>query len=307
MTEIAAVTGADGLWFVRRGRAIRGPYHWQTIEKELLLGRIIGSDEACGADGQWCTLQQVVDRNRFVSDDALAGRTPPQTSPKLPLDVAGEDENAHESGAGPGARATGLRLSPAVRARRARAASIWAGLCESAQPTVMPLLAVAGVLLAVTLLATLGRTSAPAGVIDCGTGLVAGGSWDYCSLVGSSADGADLTGLSARNARLFGASFVQAILTEADLSYADMSRADLTLVRLERARLVGTNLREAVLPHARLAGADLRYADLSGADLRGADLQRAQLGEALWTDGRRCARESIGTCVTAQSARPEGH
>lgn len=63
---ITAFVGSDGLWFVRRGRAIRGLYHWRTIEKELLLGRLVNSDEACGTEGRWCSLQQLVERQRFL-------------------------------------------------------------------------------------------------------------------------------------------------------------------------------------------------------------------------------------------------
>ncbi len=67
------------------------------------------------------------------------------------------------------------------------------------------------------------------------------------------------------------------------------------------ALLVGADLRGAELMGVRFRQANLRYADLrqanlSGADLSGVDLTGARLGEAIWTDGRRCAVDSVGTC-----------
>jgi hypothetical protein len=60
---------------------------------------------------------------------------------------------------------------------------------------------------------------------------------------------------------------------------------------LSGAELVGTSLQRTNLSHA-----DLRRANLTQARLDGANLTGARLGEAVWTDGRICAADSVGQC-----------
>ena len=64
--------------------------------------------------------------------------------------------------------------------------------------------------------------------------------------------------------------------------------------------IIGTGyvgkLRQAKLNNARLENADLSYADLTGADLSGVRMHDTKLGNAIWTDGRRCMPESVDTC-----------
>lgn len=60
---------------------------------------------------------------------------------------------------------------------------------------------------------------------------------------------------------------------------------------LNGAELVGTSLQRTNLSHA-----DLRHANLTQARLDNADLTGARLGEAIWTDGRICAADSVGQC-----------
>jgi len=71
-----------------------------------------------------------------------------------------------------------------------------------------------------------------------------------------------------------------------DLSGADLQKADLRNANLKSADLTGANLSGANLHRADLTGANLSNTDLSGATLRG----------VIWTNGRKCAAESIGAC-----------
>lgn len=63
--------------------------------------------------------------------------------------------------------------------------------------------------------------------------------------------------------------------------------------------LAGADLREADLSGANLAGANLSYANLTGARLEGARLQGAILAGTVWSDGRRCSDDSVGSCRSA--------
>lgn len=125
-----------------------------------------------------------------------------------------------------------------------------------------------------------------------------------CALDGLSAAGGDLTGAILNNASLAGARLDRARLGGADLRYANLAAAKLGYARLAEAKLVGANLRAADFAYADLTGADLSYADLTGANLGGADLGGARLDSAIWVDGRRCARESVGGCVPVPGGAP---
>jgi hypothetical protein len=125
-----------------------------------------------------------------------------------------------------------------------------------------------------------------------------------CALDGLSAPGGDLTGAILNNASLAGARLDRARLGGADLRYANLAAAKLGYARLAGAKLVGGNLRAADLAYADLKGADLSHADLTGATLGGAELGGARLDSAIWVDGRRCARESVGGCVPVPGGAP---
>ncbi len=92
-------------------------------------------------------------------------------------------------------------------------------------------------------------------------------------------------------AALSGANLRGANLTAASLSDANLSGADLSGAHLGGAGLLGANLSGADLSGADLTNASLTYANLSGANLSG-----AYLTGATWTDGRKCASRSVGSC-----------
>jgi len=56
------------------------------------------------------------------------------------------------------------------------------------------------------------------------------------------------------------------------------------------------NLKGAKLFGAKLSRANLSRANLHKANLSGAKLIKAKLNGAIWTDGRKCAKNSIGQC-----------
>ncbi|SDB18543.1 Pentapeptide repeat-containing protein [Desulfonatronum thiosulfatophilum] len=80
------------------------------------------------------------------------------------------------------------------------------------------------------------------------------------------------------------------------LPYTRCPGVDLQGANLAGANLQGAYLKGAKLQNADLSGAVLIDAYLYDADLRGAKLDGANLSKAVWTDGRVCAFDSIGTC-----------
>lgn len=120
--------------------------------------------------------------------------------------------------------------------------------------------------------------------------------------IGLQAPGLDMHHASMPQIRLDGANLPRANLSDAIMQLANLSKANLTLGNLARAHLHAANLQHtnlllADLRQVNLLDADLRGANLRGANLTGAILIKAKLGNAIWTDGRRCAAESVGECL----------
>ncbi len=119
--------------------------------------------------------------------------------------------------------------------------------------------------------------------------------------IGANLEGVDMSNASMTTMRLDRANLRRANLSGAILQLSNLKGADLTLANLERAHLHAVNLRGANLMLANLTkvsllDADLRGANLTGANLTGAILIAAKLGNAIWTDGRVCAKGSVGEC-----------
>ena len=116
------------------------------------------------------------------------------------------------------------------------------------------------------------------------------------------APGVDMHESSMASMRLDGANLQGANLSYSILQLASLKGANLMLVNLEGAHMHGVNLKNANLMLANLIKVNLLDADLSGANLQGANLQGAilmktKLDGATWTDGRTCAKGSIGECL----------
>lgn len=280
----------DELWYVRRGEVIGGPYRWELIARNVGLGRIRAEDRLSRDQQHWLAPADMLPR--LPAPGVLAGgaqderRAQRRTSHGI---ISSEQRE------GPERRAV---EAPSVVDRRARSERVWASLRPAKASTVarIPLLAI-GLALSVSLaLAMHYSIPTESAVPDCGVTAASKINWDFCAKPGQQLAAQDLSGMSARNAQLSGTSLVNAKLRGADLAYADLSATDFTLADARQARLVGASLRHAVLNHTRLTGADLSFADLSGASLVGAELSAVRLGNTIWTDGRVCARDSIGVC-----------
>lgn len=281
---------SEELWYVRRGDAVRGPLRWAALARDVGLGRIHGDDRLSRDQQQWLPPSDVLPRLPAVG--SLAGSAHDERRELRRLAV---NEVQDEQREGQERRAV---EEASVINRRARSERVWAGLRPSRdeRSSRMPLLMI-GLALSASLALALRMTipaqnSAP----DCRAAAASGINWDFCAKPKQQLDEHNLSGMSARNAQLSGANLVNAKLRGADFAYADLSAADFTLADARQMRLVGASLRKAVFNHARLTGADLSFADLSGASLAGAELSAVRLGNTIWTDGRVCARDSIGVC-----------
>lgn len=130
------------------------------------------------------------------------------------------------------------------------------------------------------------QTSLAAKVRNCNLAPAEGVVWTGC----------DKNDAGLGRANLKNANMANIHLERADLSSADLSYANLDNANLRGANLHGANLRGASLKQADLSGADLGGADLGFAVLTGALLDGASFRQSLWTDGRVCSEQSVGSC-----------
>jgi uncharacterized protein YjbI with pentapeptide repeats len=118
--------------------------------------------------------------------------------------------------------------------------------------------------------------------------------WEGCNLSDANLSESDLTG-----ANLSGANLNRAVLKDVNLTGANLSESNLYAATLNRVTLTDANLSGANMSDTWLTDANLRSANLSPAkNLRGGGkyLRGAKLSGVIWTDGRICAAESVGTC-----------
>lgn len=281
---------SNELWYVRRGDHVRGPYRWEVIARNAGLGRIHAEDRLSRDRQEWLAADDVLPRLPVPGVLVGTSHDERRAQRRRASDLAraeqrdGQDRRAQEA--------------PGVVKRRARSEQVWESLRPGPEGRAsrLPLLATA-LALSVSLALALSLNHANDNVApDCRALAARDINWDFCAKPRQQLGAKDLRGMSARNAQLSGTSLVNANLHRADFAYADLSSADFTLADARQVRLVGASLRKAVLNHARLTGADLSFADLSGASLIGVEMSAARLGNAIWTDGRVCARDSIGEC-----------
>ena len=292
------------LWFTRRGDQVCGPYPRRSIGRFLILGRLRPDDEVSLDRETWWRIDQ---RPHLIPEELQNAHTP-EGRERLEQARLREDERRRERRHDDpppeiGERRKGDRRcpeSPETISHRQQWAEIldrtpppWRRWVRGPRPWIA-----GGLVIALALAVMIGfgitfeRDTGP----DCDASPAPGVNWNYCDKAGADLRGTDLSGASMHNTRLAGARLHGARLTHADLRFADLTLAGLEGVDLAGANLTGADLIRARLVDTNLENANLAHANLTGADLSGVRLDGARLGRSIWTDGRICARDSIGTC-----------
>jgi len=297
------------VWYVRRKGEVKGPYPAGLITRYILLGRIREDDELSPDGSVWTLVQE---HRELIPDVIKAAATDPAAQQRLEAARRWADERntqrrgvAHDAeegvtGTERRAESTGNRRSDeelhAVDHRLSRSARGLAGEKSPHQWTALAVI-VAVVGTAVAALIYFYHPLPPDKAVDCNSVPAPRVNWSNCTLDGAQLNGADLANAKLYSTHMTGANLRGARLAGSNLSYATMNLASLEGADLRGANLVGANLRRARLVNAHLERADLSYADLAGAELSGVALGEAKLGNAIWSDGKVCAPESVGTCV----------
>ncbi len=246
-------------WFTRHDGVISGPVSEARIRQQLLEGLLNLTDQISQDQQAWLEI----------------GKVPGV----VPLQMRAES----------GDKAAIAKVEARAKQRskeRARVGRI------PVVPLVVSVVILVGVLLLSLLIGMPEKIDTP----QCDQPPAPGVNWRNCLLLGIDVGSSSLAGANLNSAVLRQGRFSATNLSAADLSYADLRKADLRYAQLTNARLVGANLQGADLRDADLRESDLRFADFTGARLQGMLLSGSRLDDAIWSDGRQCAAESLGAC-----------
>jgi len=315
------------LWYTRRGKQIRGPFPAPQISRFILLGRIVEDDELSTDQHSW---QKVSDVPVLIPAELKADLSDPEAYQRLLIARMREDERGardRREGNGDGGPSQDRRRRGDDGDRREqeeremlRHREIKAAIAESAKYRSQHYF-LRGVLATLLFVGIVGaawyyQPWTDTSVTDCNAPPQPWVNWSNCMMEGQRLASLDLRGARLRNANLAAADLRGTKLVGADLAYANLVGANLVGATLGQAALVGANMRNAklgavdfsganmayaILQGADLSSANLRDSDLSNADLQGAQLltatlDGAKLDQAVWVDGRVCARGSVGKC-----------
>jgi hypothetical protein len=312
-------------WYTRRGDQIRGPFPARQISRFILLGRIQDTDELSTDQHSW---QKVTDVPILIPEELKADPNEPEAAERLKIARMREDErNARDrrDTEEPGqarqerrANDPGRRQSEEEAILRHR--EIKTAIAEAALQRkhhyflrgVLSTLFLASVIVAAWYFQPWQEQESA----DCNALPQPWVNWNNCLMEGVKLVTADLRGAKLRNANMAGADLRGAQLSGADIAYTSLVGANLSGAALHQVTMMGTNMRSADLAGADLSGANLAYAILQNADLSNADLSEANLSnadlqgatlktanisgaildQAIWLDGRVCAKGSVGRC-----------
>ena len=281
-------------WYLKQGDLVTGPFPLTMLERYVVLGHVAEDDLLSQDRLHWDHAWHSPVYQAIAESTAASGAFIRAAERQAPRDT---DAPGAVSASASADRVGEPQPPEAAELLRRRELSnrVWASL-KKPDPkngaVWSVIVAAVGSIIAASVLMTPMRPTAS----DCELAPKPGINWQFCSLPNVDLRHSDLRGANAASAQFDSGDLAGADLSDVDLSYADLKQANFELVDLMRSRLVGADLRGANLRHANLRAADLSFADLRGTTLDGADLSGAQLSNAIWLDGTRCKRTSVGQC-----------
>jgi Pentapeptide repeats (8 copies) len=301
------MTTTSNTWYLRRHGEVKGPYPAGLVSRYLLLGRVSDIDEVSSDGKEWIVIKEVPG---LIPQIMKGDAGDPMVQERLQAARRWADERSVDRRGEKGHRAS-APLNRRERDRREPEQSLVVEhrdrrtgrekeLFEDYQGRWSMLMIAGTVAVVAGIFLLLYKPPPPQAGADCRSPAAPNVNWSNCSLEGAHLAGLNLSGATLYSASLTAANLRETKLKGGDLAYAALSIADMEGADLRGASLVGAKLRQTKLNNARLNNADLSYADLTGADLSGVSMRDTKLGNAIWTDGRRCLPDSVDICQTRQ-------
>ena len=286
------------LWFVRRNGEVKGPYVQAQITRNILLGRLQPDDELSLNEKHW---QQVSLHQELYPD--VMQETPINDEKidfaKIQVDERLLDQRRERQDMAQERRRTRDRRakeSNNTLVHRQHRQEVDKAFKKSDKRSKMPVLSVLLIVIAVVGFVVVLKPENDSLKPDCILPAAKGVNWANCTFVNidienQNLEQAILTDTTFNESNLLGVN-----LSDSNMAYTQIIRSDLSYANLEKVRLTGANLQYTDLRYANLKDADLSYADLSHALLAGANIADTIFDNAIWIDGQKCKKGSVGSC-----------
>jgi len=281
-------------WYIRRkGGPLKGPFPSGQIEQYLLLGRFVLSDEVSLDKVEW---QKISSIPQLIPELLIAAKSDEHAQQKLASKKRWADERR------------GLNVETPNEERRNVETKDFnrhdpKDVTIKKQKAIIAYIQITTVILLFSVLAFLSFRFMPEKIVsvaNCSSNPVVAVNWTHCKHIGLRLSDVDMSKSLISSASLTGAVLFDVDFAEADLSYTELSISKLSQVNFSRAILVGMIIRNSTLIDVNFLNSDLRYVDLSGSILKNVNFSGANLSNAIWVDGRKCAKGSIGSCRQAK-------
>lgn len=268
------------LWYIRQKGKIKGPFTTGLISKQILLGRVHSSDMLSQDKQTWRKASSI----REVMPEVLKYRNEANYKERLKAarrwaDERGEVREVDKDG-------NELLYQPRKKITHLKIKTV----------SMLGLLSLSGIVAAFIYAIFVFTPDAPLAMIDCNAKGQDGSIFDGCHLQRRDFGNLSLKNSSFKNTLLQSSRFSHSDLQGSAFDYANLSLSDLNHANFTKASLRAADLRGADLNGTDFSRADLSYADLTHAKGSGVKLVGARLGNAIWFDGKVCAKESIGRC-----------
>lgn len=286
------------LWFVRRNGEIKGPFISAQITRNILLGRLYPNDELSLDQEYW---QQIAMHRELYPE--VMQETPVNEESvniaKLQVDERIAEQRRERQNMKEERRRTRDRRaheSDIALIHRQHRKETEDGLKNKLKRPKIPFLSLLLVVVAIIGFGFVLKPKDMALQADCAAVPVAGVNWSNCTFIELNVENKNLSFSTLSDAVINNSNLMGVNLSGSNMAYTEITASDLSYANLENTRLVGANLKNTDLRYASLKNADLSYADLSRSLLAGADFYNARFDNAIWVDGKKCKKESIGRC-----------
>ncbi len=270
------------LWYIRRKGRITGPFTAGLISKQILLSRVHPSDMLSQDKQTWRKASSI----RDVMPEVLKHRNEDNYKERLKAARRWADEREE-------IRETDKEGNQLIYQPRKKITHL-----KIKTVSVLGLLSVVAVIGVIIYAMFVFTPDNPFLNIDCADKGQEGSIFDGCHLQRRNFSGLNLSHSSFKNTLLQSSYFSHSKLTDSSLDYANLSLSDLSGADFSNASLKAVVLRGANLNNTDFSGADLSYADLTHAKAAGIKLTGAKLSNTVWFDGKVCARNSVGRCLS---------
>ncbi len=293
------------LWYIKKQGEITGPFPAKLVGSYLVLGRIDLDTLVSTDQNKWIPIGRLPSLipDEVKNADSVEGRARLHQAKLREDERRGDTRREHEADK---ARADNDRRAAADRRQNSEEVSksylhLKADIsAKRVKEKKRKLVGIVVLVLVVSSLMLSFLFVEPLKLIqktDCTVKAAPEIDWSACNKKNINLVSKDLQKSNLHSTHLNGALLIKANLTAANLSYANLENSNLSAANLKNTLLIGANLNNSNLSNADLSGADLSYADLRNANIKNVQVLHTRFDNALWTDGTRCARQSIDRCI----------